>query len=213
MPAFLVRVNIAGRSVFLPYIGPRQGNSCFLPLSFRSRGAHVIEAINISSVFPFNFIIRKRDAGRILSAVVFPKPLTSATGYAQREILPQSGQEDLVRKGYEPEVLSVRDYTAGDALKYIHWKKSARTGDLKTKEMAAAVHQPLVIDFADIKMDDLERKLSLITFLILSALKKNTPVGLKIYRKYHAPAASKRHKILMLTDLALFSYERYANKD
>ena len=213
MPVFLLRLSIAGSSLLFPYVEPQGSLSTSLPFFFTRRGTYVFKDISTGSIFPFNFIRRRRGMDNKFTVLVFPQPLDlgkEKSGDGDRRFA--SGRQ-ATRQGQEPEVLSVRDYQAGDAMKYIHWKASARAGELKTKEMAATVPQQMVIDFNDIAIADVERKLSYIAFLILTSLKRNILVGLRISGKYHPPASSKKHRIAMLTELALYNHENKRNKN
>jgi len=89
-------------------------------------------------------------------------------------------------------------------MKYINWKASARSGTLKTKEPASPAVQQPVFDFDEFTVGQLEFKISCLTYIIMSFIRKNIPVGLKIAGYYHKPAVSRGHKLRMLKDLALY---------
>ncbi len=212
MPAFLFRIGSGETSLLFPYLAPGRSRSASLPFSFPKRGAAFLAGLTVSSLFPFHFTRREREISHQIPLIVFPQPLEQGAKALDFTARHPAGEELALRPGQGREVLAVRDYRAGDALRHIHWKASARTGELKTKEMAAAVAQPLIIDFHEIAGADLERKLSAVVFLILSLLKRNVKVGLRIDGKYYPPGQAKRHRLAMLTELALYDPEKSRNK-
>jgi len=92
-------------------------------------------------------------------------------------------------------------------LKYISWKATARTGDLKTKEMSSLSYQPVIIDFDAIEIRDLEERISCVTHTFIQLI-RNAPVGLKINGKVFQPGTSSTHKIAVLRELALYGIQQ-----
>ena len=207
LPVFLMRVKIEQTEAFFPYVDPRGQATRYIPLAFDDRGALHIEQFVISSVFPFNFFVRYGRITKPLEVVIFPKPYKcSLWGLFERE-QPDRGDHTTSRRGDGSDILSFRNYLAGDPLKYIDWKASARTGTLKTREVAALSFHPVIIDFDKIQIAGLEIKLSCLTFVILNLLRRNKPVGLRIRGQLYGPALSKGHKTQMLRELAFFGRE------
>jgi hypothetical protein len=121
------------------------------------------------------------------------------------------GERSLDKAGFEAEVLSIRNYHYGDPQKYIHWKASARTGELKTKELSSLSHRPLIIDFEDTDIQEPEERITCITYMIVKSFRINTPIGLRINNKVYKPAdnafdsgAARALKLEMLRELALY---------
>lgn len=207
LPAFLIRVKIGDISALFPFVDSKCIDLKYAATTFQSRGEYRIKNIHICSVFPFSFFTRCKIIKKDLVFTVFPHPKKcDAINFLKSH--KASGKElQSTRTGYEPEVISIRDYVKTDPLKYISWKASAKTGELKTKEMSSSVQQPLIINFDEIEIKDLEEKISCITYTILKMLKQNIPVGIKINGKFLNPDTSKRHKINMLRELALYGTE------
>jgi uncharacterized protein (DUF58 family) len=181
-------------------------------IAFPERGRHHIDTIYISSVFPFNFFTRFRRLEAAVDVIVFPVAMKcSLQSLFAGEKRPR-GDKTLDRSGFEAEILSIRNYRYGDPQKYIHWKASARTGELKTKELSSLSHRPLIIDFDGVVAGDLEQKISRITYVIIKSYRLNIPVGIKISGKVFRPFAenstdigeARLGKIAMLRELALY---------
>ena len=99
---------------------------------------------------------------------------------------------------------AIRDYTGNDPLKLIHWRLSARHGELKVKEMAAPSEDPLVIDVLSLPGGGLEENLSLAAYLVNRAVRANRPVGLKFGARIVRPDLTRTHRLRLLTELAVY---------
>jgi len=210
LPGFLLRVHVSGSEMLFPFVEVKTEGARHLSLSFRERGRAQIENIYLSSVFPFNFFIRYHTLPGVFEALVFPRPKKCESPGSFEKERKSRGEKTTNRTGYEADIISLRDYITGDPLKYIHWKASAKTGRLKTKELSALSHQPVVIDFDALPIRDIEEKISCATYLLLKLFKQNIPVRLKINGALYKPF-SKSHKertkalrFAMLTKLALY---------
>jgi uncharacterized protein (DUF58 family) len=96
----------------------------------------------------------------------------------------------------------------GDPLKYIHWKATAKTGKLKTKELSSLAHRPVIIDFEKVSIANIEERISSIAYAIVQFCKNNIPVGLKINGNLYLPDVSSAHKINLLRELALYGTDK-----
>lgn len=82
----------------------------------------------------------KKYTTEVAELTVLPSPipvnveLPSATGFGVSE--ESAGQA----KGAGVETRGVREYTTGDSIRHIHWRSSARTGQLQVKEFEAGSH-------------------------------------------------------------------------
>ncbi|MBE3553872.1 MAG: DUF58 domain-containing protein, partial [Thermicanus sp.] len=108
-------------------------------------------------------------------------------------------------------VMGIRDYIAGDRLNRIHWKATARTGSLKTKEFEVHVTNDFLL-FPDCtqkgyagKSDDFERSIRLAATLIRYSVKHGYHVGLSLYQKeriFVPLGRNSDHEIRLFTQLA-----------
>ncbi len=210
LPVFLMRVHVAGSEILFPFVDVKTDGVRYLSLSFPERGRSVIRQVYLSSVFPFNFFIRYRKIPGVFEAIVFPRPRKCESLWPSEKERRSRGEQTTDRTGYEADIISLRNYIEGDPLKYIHWKASAKTGQLKTKELSTLSHQPVVVDFDALPLKDLEEKISCVTYVLLKLLKRNIPVGLRIGGTLYKPFSgthgerTKALKFAMLTKLALY---------
>jgi len=99
------------------------------------RGRYALEKVKISSSYPFGFFLKDRRFPVQTECICYP------------EILPQ-GELDLggidprgtyqrFQRGSGHDLYMIRDYVPSDSARHVHWKASAKTSTLKTREYAA----------------------------------------------------------------------------
>ncbi len=203
LPAFLIRVSIDDKEVLFPFVPPKCGGTKYVDFYFPARGSYRSKLLYLSSVYPFNFFTRYKTTAAAYEAVVFPQAKKCDLHILFEDRAMHGGEHYAQKSAYDGELVSIRNYTSGDPSKYIHWKSSAKTGELKTKEFLMASHQPVLIDFERVDIRDREEKISCITYFIIKAFRNKIPVGLKLTGTIYKPGLSKTHKISMLRGLAL----------
>ncbi len=207
LPAFLIRVRIDDKEVFFPFVPPKGAEAKFADFYFPRRGSYNTGRLYLSSVYPFNFFTRYKAAHGEYQALVFPQVKKCGIPGFFDGLTSRGGERNINKSGYDGEMVSVRSYISGDPSKYIHWKSSAKTGELKTKEFSMLSQQPIIIDFGKVDIRDKEYKISCITYVILKAFRNNIPVGLKMKDTFHKPGLSKIHRISLLRELALYDQD------
>lgn len=204
LPAFLIRLKIDRFGLLFPFVETGGELLSYTAVSFEKRGFYGIDNLLIHSVFPFNFFTRYKKFHYPLNFIVFPelKPCELSALHEEKK---RGKSERLSEKiGYESDVVSIREYVRGDPLKYIHWKATAKTGKVKTKELSALQFRPVIIDFEKVPIRNIEEKISSIAYTIVQLSKKHIPVGLKINGSFYQPDVSSNHKVNLLKALALY---------
>ena len=207
LPAFLINLNADQISVLLPFTPGKSTSSAFANVTFRERGIHTVENPRISSVFPFNFFTRFKTLQKTYAIVVLPQLQACDLANLYRKEHRSRGERISDAIGYDADVISIREYVRGDPIKYIHWKATAKTGKLKTKELSALSYQPVVIEFENVLIRDIEERISCVAYTIVQLFKSNVPVGLKINGKLYPPETTGVHKLSMLKELAMYQKE------
>ncbi len=207
LPAFLISLNAGRITTLLPFIPGRGASSAFTNITFHERGLHTVENPRVSSVFPFNFFTRYKTVGTKYTIIVLPRLKTCDLASLSRRERRFRGEKISDAIGYEADVISIREYVRGDPIKYIHWKATAKTGKLKTKELSSLSYQPVVIEFENVMIHDVEERISCIAYTIVQLLKNNVPVGLKISGRLYPPDVTGVHKLNMLKELAMYEKE------
>jgi uncharacterized protein (DUF58 family) len=207
-PAFLVAVELGETEVLFPYVRARSEEVRHIPVIFSRRGACALPGMRISSSFPFNFFTRSRVLTRQSEVLVFPKPRRCHPGALSGDPRRRSGDALTDRAGYDSDILSIRDYVPGDPMKYISWKSTAKTGSLKTRELAAIEEKPVILDVDRLRTDDLEWSLSCATYWVLRLLRSRVPVGLILGGETIGPRVSRAHRLSILERLAVYDPNR-----
>lgn len=207
LPGFLLRITVDANEALFPFVDVRDEAAKHITFSIGSRGKYEIRNIHICSAFPFYFFIRCRTVKKQREVIVFPEPVKCELFSHFGEQSKTAGEKAYDRTGFEPDIISIRDYMQGDPLKYVNWKASAKTGKLKTKELSSMTHQPVMIDFDKIDIKNTETKISCITYTVLHLFKKNIPVGIKVNERLYKPDVSGAHKISIMKELALYGME------
>jgi len=102
-------------------------------LAYR-RGAHEFPPLDLKSNAPFGFFKKQRQLQIPTRLLVYPeiRPLRHLDLFDYR----RAAEIDRPRAGMGMEVLGTRPYQTGDSPRHIHWRSSARSGRLISKEFA-----------------------------------------------------------------------------
>jgi uncharacterized protein (DUF58 family) len=204
LPAFLIRLTLGDTTILFPFVDSHQQATRFVQWVFPQRGTNHFGQVLFSSVFPFNFFIRSKYVAADQSYLVFPEPQRCNLLEQNQNQPQQMGSLNSTHSGYEDDLIAVRNYVDGDPLKHINWKATARTDQLKTKQFAAPLAQPVILDLANLPPGDLDTKLSWITYTINRYMKNNVPVGLRLDEQFLPPGIHKGHRLRMLKELAIY---------
>jgi uncharacterized protein (DUF58 family) len=202
-PSFLLHSTLFGKTVTTFLLGREREETDSFIHTFTERGRHFSPRGEIRSPFPLNFFVRYRKISLGGDFPVFPSPFR-CTGSADIENPVKKGDSSAVVKGIDGEFSRVADYTGKEPMKLIHWRLSAKFDELKVRELSATAGEPLVIDIDTLPGIDMEEKLSMACFLINRLMGQNRPVGLKLGETAIGPALSRRHRLNLLTELALY---------
>ena len=132
--------------VLIPLVKRRQSITIDATFLFRKRGLAHVNSIDSYTRYPFGFFLKKRRLRITSEVVVYPKLLGDTT--ADRYRAATGDQTTANRPGISSEIHSFREYSRGDSLRHVHWKKSASLGRWIMKqtdaEASKAVH--VVVD-------------------------------------------------------------------
>lgn len=118
------------------HVGPGQHIQAESPCWPLRRGNLHFEKVLVSSAFPFGILRRVREFDLPGEVLVYPKLVR-----VDRKVLfklsdmDPFGRERIDRGGGHEEFYGLREYRPGDSMKTIDWKRTARTGQLVSREM------------------------------------------------------------------------------
>jgi len=146
-----------GRTVFaaqkMLFTGPRRRIEYSYEIPRLPRGVYAFGAATIEAAEPLGIVGRRwrLDGAGTRRLTVYPQPLDEAA----MEMPRRSGESQaaavaaLAMVEASPLVSTVREYAHGDPLQRIHWRSTARTGELKTKELDALQHARVAVVLDD----------------------------------------------------------------
>jgi uncharacterized protein (DUF58 family) len=98
----------------------------------------------------------------------------------------------------------VRAYVPGESQRHIDWKAVARGQALMTKQFTAEADGLLYLDFAEVRLSDLEDRLSQLALWVIEAERARHPYGLRLPTAEIPPSLGESHFHRCLRALALF---------
>ncbi len=200
--AFLLRVKLIQNEIVIPYL--KDEGIFSINLTFPKRGKYILKELIISSYFPFYFFRRSATIPINFEITVLPHPLKCDISFLISEGKTLKDSNISRGKSYDGEVIGVRTYVQGDPLKYIHWKATAKTSSLKTKEFSPPQGNPIIISLNDFH-GNIEEKIGKAVYALIEFSKMGNPVGLKLDRDLYLPDIGQSHLRRMLYALAIYN--------
>ena len=122
-----------------------------IDFQLRQRGEYTLGPLIVRAADPFGLFPYEARYADKQDVLVYPR-VVDLPDYASPSAL-LAGDTSRRRRSYilSPEVSSVRDYSAGDAISRIHWRSTARSGKLmvKTFDQGRANEMWVVLDQQD----------------------------------------------------------------
>ena len=141
----LVSAGEASETRLIPILARRRSLETRLTLRFQRRGRHRLEAVRVSSIFPLGLIFKSMRHPQELDLLVLPEIYpTEAT---RLNAAGRVGEQPTRHSGWGHELLALREFRTGDDPRGIHWKQSARTGEMVYMEREAERGRRLSIVF------------------------------------------------------------------
>lgn len=143
------KIKITGRRVALLQFGPRGEKSLRYQLTFSMRGYYQIGPVMLESGDLFGLHRRFRVVTEPHFVMVYPKviPLSGYDLSSRRPI----GEIRMSHRLFEDptRLAGVREYQRGDSFNRIHWKATARTGELHSRiyDASSVAGATIILDF------------------------------------------------------------------
>lgn len=133
IPCYSLTFRIGNNFAYLSHIPAKSTDEIRIKYFFSKRGWNDFPEIILNTGFPFGFF---RKWIRIVASdqkiLVFPNiHEISNTHITERN---NSGEIESRMSGHGSELRTIREYETGDNIKYIHWKRSAKSGKLMVRE-------------------------------------------------------------------------------
>ncbi len=114
-------------------LGPRESKTWRTTTTSTRRGLFSVGPVRITTGDPFGFFRYTNTYGRPQSVLVYPRATELPNFYVPPAHLPGEGRFRKRTHYVTPNASSVRQYEPGDSYNRIHWRTTARTGQLMVK--------------------------------------------------------------------------------
>lgn len=175
--------------------------------STQQRGHFKPDKLTIFSHYPLGLIKGWSYALLEMQAIVYPKPVLQEGADTGENSAGESEQGKEIQRG-TTDFSGIREYTAGDSPRHIHWGAYAKTGKVHTKTFVDYASRDVWLDWDALAIAGTETKLSHLCAKVLQYHEEQQVFGLKLPGKTIQPASGEAHKNTCLTALALFGFER-----
>jgi len=109
------------------------------------RGRFKLHLVQASSRYPFGFFLRNRNYQVEAECICYPEIISQE----QMDVagLDLQGSNQRFERGLGHDLYMIRDYVPSDSARNVHWKASAKTSILKTREYAAEETRQITLAF------------------------------------------------------------------
>ena len=114
-------------------IPPRRSRNWLVTTPLLRRGLYEWGPLTVTAVDPFGIFRRTRTFGEAQQILVYPPVVDLPHFQAPPANLPGEGRFRRRTHYITPNAAGVREYAPGDAFNRIHWRSTARTGELMVK--------------------------------------------------------------------------------
>jgi uncharacterized protein (DUF58 family) len=133
-PAFYVPIIHAQKSEF------QSGQATFL-----RRGRYEVKRVKAASRYPFGFFAKDKMFKVEAECICYPEIMPyDGLNFSTLDIL---GLNPRQERGPGNDLYMIRNYVQSDSARHVHWKASAKTATLKTREYASEESRRVVLAF------------------------------------------------------------------
>ena len=183
-------------------------------LTATQRGPLKIQQINLKTSFPFGFFIKTKNIRVSAHSLVYPA-IREVELPAPTEIS-EEGEGVIGQRG--DDLYSLREFRPGDPMSMVHWKSTAKTGDLRVKEFAqGGFHSfTLFLNILDpetneqVDFETLENRVIETASLAYHLIRRGDEVSLKTNERHTPYGNSESHLESIMHTLAWVGYETEA---
>ena len=109
------------------------------------RGRYTMRDVKASSRYPFGFFMKDRTYPVEAECICYPEIIPQDR--MNMSVVDLQGSNQRFERGLGHDLYMIRDYIPSDSARHVHWKASAKTSMLKTREYAAEESRRIVLAF------------------------------------------------------------------
>src|SRR5256886_12451109 len=172
----------------IDYIRREKADRLTVRFRVRQRGEHKIGTLCLTSAYPLGFIRVVKKFAPSQTYLVYPKPAGDPRLPASLSRSPDNRPQ--VDIGEAADFAGARAYVPGESQRHIDWKAVARGQPLITKQFAAELDGLLYLDFAAVRLHQLEARPSQLAPWIIQAGRARPPSWLRLPGGENPPSLS-----------------------
>lgn len=165
------------------------------------RGWLVPGRMLVETYFPLGILRAWTWVDLTARGLVYPKPLFDEVG--DLKVQRRRDEGELIDPLGSDDFTDIRTYAPGDPVKNILWRSFARTEEVVVKQYASYIEPRVWFDFEALD-GDVERRLSLLAGLALTATRSEREFGLRLPGIEIKPGLGQVHLDRVLKELALY---------
>lgn len=109
------------------------------------RGRYAAREVKAWSRYPFGFFLKDRNYQAAAECICYPEIIPQER--VNSNVMDIQGSKERFERGLGYDLYMIRDYRQSDSARHVHWKASAKTSVLKTREYAAEDTRRIVLAF------------------------------------------------------------------
>lgn len=192
---------------YLPSLAPGEAKSFHYLAHVDKRGQHYFGPVHLITRFPFGLFEKVRIIPLEESLIAYP-----GTREISRWRALSTGKDRVGNKKWRwgEEIFGLRAALTDDDHRFIHWRTSARTGQLMLKEFAEQVDypRPIFFDNRGEEGERFEQAVETVASLLLLLVNRGAAVTFATWEKHFQPMGSNEELKSALRHLALVSPSR-----
>jgi uncharacterized protein (DUF58 family) len=133
------------RTFYFPLIRPNSREGQIREATIAQRGRYRLEELRIGSRYPFGFVFKDKKYRLEAECVCYPRIIPQDE--LNFSVLDIQGTNQRFERGLGNDLYLIRNYVPSDSARHVHWKASAKTALLKTREYAAEESRRVILAF------------------------------------------------------------------
>ena len=130
---------------YVPVIRGQRSTSQAGQAMLAKRGLYTMRHVKAVSRYPFGFFLKDRNYRVEADCICYPEIIPQER--MNISALDLQGSNQRFDRGLGNDLYMIRDYIPSDSARHVHWKASAKTSMLKTREYAAEDSRRVILAF------------------------------------------------------------------
>jgi uncharacterized protein (DUF58 family) len=131
--------------LYVPVVRRKKQASEIGQAMLAKRGRYELKQMKVSSRYPFGFFAKDLHYPIDGECICYPELIPQEQMHLA--VIDLQGSDQRFERGFGHDLYMIRDYIPSDSARHVHWKASAKTSILKTREYAAEESRRVILTF------------------------------------------------------------------